>query len=388
MQQDIVLSNAFSRSVIGAVMCLVALAGPPSVAYAQDDTGEAPRVVIAAAYIQEIEREASFIGRGEAVSKTDLIARVSGFLTEQVVTEGQSVSEGDTLFLIERQTYEAAVMSQEASLSRAEANLELAEIELERREELVSRGTISESEADIARANAKVAEADLQAAQAALDQAEIDLDYTTVTAPFAGRVGRSSVSLGALVGPTTGPLATLVTQSPIYVTFSLSEPQLINVLEQIDSDVEGMVTDEVSPDVFVVLPNGTRLEEPGQVVFIDNQIDPSTGTIALRAEFENESGHILDGAFVSVIIQAIEPTPSVMVPQAALQRDQRGDFVLVVTDQQLVEQRYVTLGPQIETAVVVEDGLRSGESVIVEGLQRVRPGVAVDAVLAGQSEGN
>ena len=355
-----------------------------SASYAQDGDATAPRVVIAAAYVEDIEREASFIGRGEAISSTDLIARVSGFVTEQVVTEGQSVAEGDVLFRIEPDIYEAAVLSQEAALARAEANLELAEIELQRREQLVSRGTISESEADIARANAKVAEADLKAATAALQQAQIGLDYTEIDAPIDGRSGSASVSVGSLVGPNTAPIATLVTQAPIYVTFSLSEPELVTVLERLETDIEGLAANDASPDVFVILPNGTRLEEPGRVVFLDNRIDPNTGTISLRAEFANEAGLILDGAFVSVIIQALEPTPSVMVPQSALQRDQRGDFVLVVTDQQLVEQRYVTLGPQIETAVVVEDGLRSGEAVIVEGLQRVRPGVAVDAVLAGQ----
>lgn len=357
-----------------------------SAAYAQD--APAPKVVIAAAYIEDIEREASFIGRAEAISKTDLVARVSGFVTEQLVIEGDNVSEGDVLFKIESDTFEAAVLSSEASLARAQANLDLADIELARREELVSRGTISESEADVARANAKVADAEVKSAQAALQRAQIDLAHTEIIAPFDGRIGRASVSIGTLVGPSSPPLATLVTQAPIYVTFSLSEPQLVTVLERLETDVEGLAGNEASPDVFVTLPNGTRLEEAGRVVFLDNRIDPTTGTIALRAEFPNEKLLIIDGSFVSVIIQAIEPTPSVMVAQSALQRDQRGDFVLVVTDQQLVEQRYVTLGPQIETAVVVEDGLRPGESVIVEGLQRVRPGVAVDAVLAGQSSEN
>jgi membrane fusion protein (multidrug efflux system) len=160
------------------------------------------------------------------------------------------------------------------------------------------------------------------------------------------------------------------------------------VLERLETDMEGLLDNGKSPDVFVILPNGSRMEESGRIVFIDNQIDPATGTIALRAEFANEAGLILDGAFVNLIIQALEPTPSVMIPLAAVQRDQRGDFVLVVSDQQLIEQRYVTLGPQVGTAVVAEDGLRSGEAVIVEGLQRVRPGVAVDAVLASQPAGD
>ena len=152
--------------------------------------------------------------------------------------------------------------------------------------------------------------------------------------------------------------------------------------------MEGLANNGASPDVFALLPNGDRIDEPGRVIFLDNRIDPVTGTLTVRAEFANTAGLLLDGAFVNLRIQALEPTPSVMIPQASVQRDQRGEFVLVVTDQQLVEQRYVTLGPQFEAEVVVEDGLRSGEAVIVEGLQRVRPGVEVDAVLAGQSDGN
>ncbi|MEM8580586.1 MAG: efflux RND transporter periplasmic adaptor subunit, partial [Pseudomonadota bacterium] len=140
---------------------------------------------------------------------------------------------------------------------------------------------------------------------------------------------------------------------------------------------------ESSERVYAILPNGDELAEPGRIVFVDNRIDPTTGTITVRAEFPNERELIIDGSFLNVRIEAAEPTPVLLIPQASVQRDQRGDFVLVVGQQQTVEQRYVTLGRQVETAVVVVDGMREGETVIVEGLQRVRPGVPVDAVLAG-----
>lgn len=174
----------------------------------------------------------------------------------------------------------------------------------------------------------------------------------------------------------------------MYVTFSLSEPQLLGVLERLDKGMDDLVNSGESPNVFIKLPNGTQLEEPGKIVFIDNQINSMTGTIALRAVFKNDRGMILDGGFVSVVIEALEPTLSVLIPQNALQRDQRGDFVLVVTDRQLVEQRYVELGPIEELDIVVSDGLRPGESVIVEGLQHVRLGVEVNAILVGTAEGN
>lgn len=347
-----------------------------------------PKVTIAAAYSESLTREATFIGRGEAAAKTELVARVTGIITEIVVEDGASVKTGDVIFLIEPDTYEAEVAAQTAAVQRAKANLDLANVELARKTELLRREAIPESELDIAEANAAVATAELAAAEAALQEAELNLERTEITAPFDGRIGRIDVSLGSLVGPSTGALATLVQQSPMYVTFSLSEPQLLAVLQQMEQGMEDLDSRDESPNVFVRLPDGTMLEEPGEIVFLDNRINPNTGTISLRAEFENKRRMILDGGFNSVVIEALEPTLSVLIPQNALQRDQRGDFVLVVTDQNLVEQRYVVLGPDEGTAVVVEDGLRAGESIIVEGLQRVRPGVEVNAVLTGTAEEN
>lgn len=366
--------------LMGFVLCI------PQFATAQETPP--PKVTIAAAYEKELVREATFIGRGEASAKTDLYARVTGIITEIVVQDGASVKAGDVIFRIDPETYSAEVAAKQAAVQRAEANVKLEEVELVRKTELLRRETIAESELDIAQANAAVAEADLAAAKASLQEAELNLDRTEIVAPFDGRIGRAEVSLGALVSPSTGPLATLVQETPMYVTFSLSEPQLLSVLDRLEKGIDELIESGASPNVFVRLPNGEMLEEPGTIVFLDNRINPSTGTIALRAEFQNKRRMILDGGFLSIVIEELEPTLSVLIPQNAVQRDQRGDFVLVVTDQQLVEQRYVVLGPQEQTAVVVSDGLRSGESVIVDGLQRVRPGVEVNAVLTGTAQGN
>ncbi|AXI45570.1 efflux transporter periplasmic adaptor subunit [Sulfitobacter sp. SK012] len=369
-----------------ALLAATCLLGLP--AQAQQSGAEKPKVVIAAAYSEEIRRETTFVGRGEASAKVDLIPQVTGTVTQIVVEDGTAVKAGDLIYTIDPASYEAAVAAESATIKRAKANLLLAQIELKRKQELLSRDVISESELDVAEANESVAEADVAATQAALQKAELDLERTEIKAPFDGRIGKSSVSLGALVGPTSGALSTLVQQSPMYVTFSLSEPQLLRVVEQLDTGMEALLANDVSPNVLVSLSDGTILDEPGEIVFIDNGINPSTGTISIRAEFENKRQMILDGSFVSVIIEALEPTLSVLIPQNAVQRDQRGDFVLVVTDQQLVEQRYIVLGPQVESAMIVSDGLRAGESVIVEGLQRVRPGAEVNAVLSGTTEGN
>lgn len=352
-----------------------------SAAVAQGDAPP-PKVSVAAAYTQAITDESVFIGKGEAVDSVDLVARVGGFLREIAVEDGARVSQGDLLFKIEPEQYMATLAAREADLARAEANLELTRIELERKRQLVARDASPQSELDIAQANESVAAAEIKAAQAAIEQARLDLSYTDIVAPFDGAIGRIARSQGDLVGPTTGALATLVRQQPIFVAFSVSEKQLADIrLAALEAG--GAPGEPPDLPVLVDLPNGTRLDEIGKLVFGDNRIDPSTGTLTVRALFDNAQTLILDGSFVNIHIESAEPVDRLLVPQAAVQRDQKGEFVLVVTSESMVEQRYVTTAGQHETALIVADGLREGESVIVEGLQRVRPGVPVDAVLSG-----
>ncbi|WP_171239396.1 efflux RND transporter periplasmic adaptor subunit [Ruegeria sp. HKCCA5491] len=372
------LRHAVALTVIGLAH--------PAIAQDQDDAAP-PKVSIAAAYTQEITEEAAFIGRAEALNKADIVARVSGFLESQNVEDGALVKQGDLLFTIEPDLYQATLDARNADLDRAEANLELAKVELTRKQELYERDATPESERDIARANELVAEAEVKASKAAIQQAQLDLSYTEIHAPFDGRIGRVGISVGDVVGPTNPPLVNIVSEAPIYVNFSVNEKQFTSVLETVGENPASLAESDKSPNVHIDLPNGTKLDETGKIVFVDNRIDPLTGAISMRAEFANAKRLIVDGAFLNVRIEALQPTLEVLIPQAALQRDQRGEFVLVVNDQQMVEQRYITTGNNEGTAVIVKDGLREGESVIVEGLQRVRPGVAVDAVVASEQPG-
>ncbi len=369
-------------SVVTFFLALIALNAP---VFAQEEA-PAVKVSVAAAYNEDLIDEVSFIGKGRAMDRVEIIARVEGFLQEVHAEDGAEVEEGQLLYQIEPDAYEAELEARKADLAQAEAKLDLAGIELARKVELARRGTAPPRDEDIARANELVAEARVQSAHAAIRTAELNLSYTQIHAPFPGRIGTTARSVGDIVGPNTPSLVTLVRERPMEVEFSVSEKQIINLLENEQIDQSEALDSANTPDVFVTLPNGTTLKEHGKMVFIDNRIDPTTGTIAVRAKFANERRLIIDGAFLDVTIQALKPDTKLLVPQAAIQRDQRGDFVLVVTSDALVEQRYVVLGKPHEAAIVVEDGLREGETVIVEGLQRVRPGVKVESVLAGQSE--
>jgi membrane fusion protein (multidrug efflux system) len=355
---------------VGATL-LPAACGEEAATTAPAAAAPPPAVMVMTVQPTEITPGVQFNGRVVAVDEVELRARVTGFLQQRQFEEGADVATGDLLFVLEKDQYQAVVDQRQAEVASAEADKANTAAQLQRGEELAKNGNIPKSEVDLRRAADLMAAASIQEAQAALEQASINLGYTEIHAPLAGRIGRAAFSVGNLVGPDSGVLATIVNQDPIYVTFPVSQRQLM--------DYRREHGDAGPPVVKVTLPDGSVYDQTGEIDFLDVQVDQGTDTVTVRAELPNPERTLVDGQFVSVRVEAGMPEPVLTVPQAALQVDQAGPYVLVVGDGDKVEARRVTLGESEGTLAVVQDGLKEGERVIVDGIQKVRPGMAVAA---------
>lgn len=389
------MSNPRARTGLLAALLMaagIALAGCDDDGGGGQGSGEQapPTVSVAGVAGREITQLTTYVGQVRAVDEAGMTARVEGFLNEILVPDGAVVDQDQPLFRIERDSYEAALAQAEADLAEAEANLALSEIELERDRRLLESGTIAQSRFDATLAARERDRALVAAREAQLREARLRLSYTEMRAPFSGRIGDIAFSEGDVVGPSTGPITTLVSLAPVDVSFSVNESDFVAFLRRIGAaggDLWRLIEADEGPAVRLILPGGDRFEEEGRIVFADNRVDPETGTIALRARFENASQILTPGIFVTVEILERESARRLLVPQVAVQRDQKGDFVLVVGPEGMVQQRHVRLGRQVGTDFIVEEGLQEGESVIVEGLQRVRPGVPVRTASSSDGPG-
>ena len=356
-------------------------ARPPQAAAAQPP---APAVGVRLAAMKGVSQSFEFVGRVKAIEKVDLRARVEGFLEKVLFREGQDVKTGELLYQIEKVQFQAAVDQAKANLAVAEAALTNAKVEYERSLELVKRNFTPQSQVDANKAALDSAAGRVMQAKAALTQAQVNLDYTDIRAPIDGRIGRTAYTVGNLVNPASGVLATIVSQDPVYVLFPVSVRDLEAIREARRKEEGGMA----KIDIRVRLPSGQEYAQRGVWNLTDPQVDPQTDSLVMRATIPNPDRTLTDGQFVTAIIRERQEAPRLVVPQSALQVDQSGYYVLVVNDQHKVEQRRVQTGPQRGTDVVVTSGVKEGEHVMVDGIQKVRPGQVVqETVLQAASDG-
>lgn len=357
------------------VACVAVLAGCSEDKKAASQANQpAPGVEIIPVVSRPIASTLEFVGQTEAIQSVDLRARVTGFLLEEKFKEGAEVKKGDVLYVIDPSEFDANRDSAAAKVAGVEATIREAELQLARYRELRDRGTASEAKLDEAKAKAGRARADLAAAKADLEKAKLDVDYTKITAPIAGRIGKSSVDVGNLIGPDSGVLATINNLDPVRVAFPVSEREFLDFKA---AKKEGKA-EEFTPKIK--LANDQIYDHAGKFEFIDNRVDPTTGTIKLYLDFPNPNGFLLPGQFVNVNLVSSNPEDKLVVPQAAVQENQTGPFVLVVDKDDKVVLRPIKTGQRSGADIAVLDGLSEGENIIIAGIQKVRPGMKVEPV--------
>jgi len=332
-------------------------------------------VTVAAVEPRHVRLWSEFSGRLTAVDSAEVRPQVSGRITEIRFRDGQQVTAGDVLFVIDPRPYEAAVTKAEADLATAETNARLARVELDRASRLMNAQAVARDFYD-QRANANgVAEAAIKSAQAALVQAKLDVDHAYIKAPISGRVSRAEITLGNLVQTTPAPLlTTIVSNNGIYADFDVDEQ---TYLRAVRAHAKSVSQEQRIPVELTLLSDRDHIY-PGTIESFDNQIATGTGTIRARARFNNEDGSLMPGMFASIRLASAVNNSALLVPEDAVGSDQSKRFVLVVNPRHKVEFREVALGQQVSGQRVVLSGLRPGEQIIVDGLQRVQPGALVD----------
>ena len=339
-----------------------------------------PEVGVVTVQLGEVGLLSELPGRLEASRVAQVRARAAGILQKRLFREGSDVKAGQALFAIDAAPYEAALQSARASLARAEANLAQAKALAERYAPLVKENAVSQQEYANAVAAQKAAEADVAAGKAAVQTASINLGYANVTAPISGRIGRALVTEGALVGQGEATQLALIQQiHPMYVNFTQSAAEVYRLKRALAAgQLKGAGQEAAS--VKVVLEDGTEYSKPGRLLFSDLTVDSATGQITLRAEVPNAEGALLPGLYVRVRLEQATAVNAIALPQQAVTRSAHGDSVMVVDAEGKVAPRPVKVSGQQNGQWVVTDGLKAGEQVMVDGFQKLRPGVAVKAV--------
>ena len=341
-------------------------------ALAQQQPSTAVSVGVVKAERKPVAKAEDFVGRVEAISRVEIRARITGFLEEVLFKEGDLIKEGAPLYRIEKGLFQAQVQQAEAALERSKVAKTLSALQLGRAEELVEKQVGTVVARDQARAQDQQADAAVLADEANLSTAGINLGYTDIMTPITGKVGRTNITKGNVVSPGSGPLTIVVSQDPMYVSFPVSQREFLR------AQAAGRQVDISKIKARLRFADGTAYQQQGSINFVDVQVDRATDTVLVRATFPNPASTLVDGQFVRIELESGKPEEKVVIPQAALIADQEGVYVFAVEESKAVVKR-VKPGDEVDTGVVIEQGLTGGELVIVDGLLLVRQGVEVRA---------
>ncbi len=331
----------------------------------------APVVNVAPVEQHLIYDETESTGRLEAKYSVDVVARINGWLQKRYFTEGAIVKKGQTLFLIEPTEYSIAVQNAQAAVRQSQAALINSQKELARAQELVKGDFVSKSYYDASVATRDQNKARLDVNKATLAQAKLNLSYTRVVSPIDGKIGKILITEGNLVNTQAGTLANIVSTSPIFASFTLNSQDYLKMRK---SDTN---SDFSNLEVTIELADGSKYPIKGKVEFINNTVDPSAGTITLRASFPNPQNFLVPGDYVKVVVKSTVPRRVVLAPQDAVTDSTDGYFVWIIDKEGKAEQRLIKVSTQVEKSWVVDEGLDPGEVIITNGLQNLRPGIKV-----------
>lgn len=333
-----------------------------------------PLVKITKATLENINPPEKFIGHIEAIETVSIVARVAGYLEKVNFKEGSIVKKNSLLYIIEQAPYLARVTSNQGLVEQAKADLFKANQKLNRL--LTAQPeSVPATDLDDAKAQKDYAEGLLKEAQANLKLSLIDLDYTTITAPINGRIGKTRYTEGNYVNASSEPLAVIHQLNPIRVVFSLGENKVHHLQNYLRDIKENNEENFINPEIY--FSDGSKYTEKGLIDFIDNSVDPSTGTIAVWVLFENQEHKLIPGEYVTIFLTLDKPDLKVLIPLEAVQMDNKGSFVFTVNKESIVEERRITTGKQLEDKWIVKNGLKEGDIVVVQGIQKIRPGIKV-----------
>lgn len=370
----------FHLNALGAVLLSALLVGCDE-GVAQNAAPQAPTVSAADVVVKSISQWDSFNGRIEAVESVQLRPRVSGYIDKVNYTDGQEVKKGQVLFTIDDRTYRATLEQAQAALARAKTQASLAQSEANRTDKLVNTHLVSREEWEQRRAAAVQAQADIRAAQAAVDAAQLNLDFTKVTAPIDGRASRALITSGNLVtaGDSASVLTTLVSQKTVYVYFDVDESTYLHY-QKLALSGQGAASNHQALPVEIGLVGEDGYPHQGKVDFLDNQLTPSTGTIRMRALLDNTQRQFTPGLFARVRLPGSAEFQATLIDDKAVLTDQDRKYVYVVDKENKAQRRDITPGRLADGLRIVQQGLKPGDKVIVDGLQKVfMPGMPVNA---------